>query len=500
MIRATLITTLPSMHIRRNTNNRVAHAHILHVLTVLSLFFMSPIPSVAQTNTDRRPLSSTLESVKHVAGPITDQLTIKTSVFNSGTTAIPTDRIRAELYISSDGTLDADDDMLVQKTLTAQLVENAEKKGQEVTTVALEPRQTATIKLKAQALPAILNMFAVVQISSGDGDAETTHAQQVGQAGCEKHILFLSEPEPNDDQPRRRSKIKPGQCLSITGNLDSRDRIDRFFTIPAGDVQQQLDISIDAEATVRVSVSLLTDDIVLKQCMDSLECRVVVAEAVDRIDLTVIPEGQAQTGWYTINIRSTILLAPSPSDPEESTTPTESSPAIMEDVVINEIFPAASQVELHNRGSTPVNIGGFWLCHTTPALIYIQMPPDTIIQPSGFVVVHWGIDGTDTTNEVFTFPSIPIPMNIPHGEFALYTPFPFAEENFADSALIIDYVQWGETGHFREEVAAQAGIWPQGQFVPAPNADQSLALNATGNAPEAWILTTPTMGSGNTAQ
>ena len=82
----------------------------------------------------------------------------------------------------------------------------------------------------------------------------------------------------------------------------------------------------------------------------------------------------------------------------------------------------------------------------------------TIIEPGGFVVIHWGINGTNTAADVFTFPTIPIPMNIPNGECALYTPFPFLEENFADNALMIDDVQWGEAGHFREPVAAGANM------------------------------------------
>jgi hypothetical protein len=91
-------------------------------------------------------------------------------------------------------------------------------------------------------------------------------------------------------------------------------------------------------------------------------------------------------------------------------------------------------------------------------------------------------------------------MNIPHGEFALYVPFPFTEENFANSALIVDYVQWGEAEHFRETVATGANIWPQGQFVPAPNSGQSLSFNGNGDTPEAWISTTPTIGNENSSQ
>ena len=52
-------------------------------------------------------------------------------------------------------------------------------------------------------------------------------------------------------------------------------------------------------------------------------------------------------------------------------------------VVINEIFPEASQIELHNPGTELADISGFWLCHSTPALIYTRLSDNTIIQPGG---------------------------------------------------------------------------------------------------------------------
>ena len=61
-----------------------------------------------------------------------------------------------------------------------------------------------------------------------------------------------------------------------------------------------------------------------------------------------------------------------------------------EAVVINEIFPEASQIELLNLGSEPADISEFWLCHTTPGLIYAEMPDNTIIEPGEFLIVNWG--------------------------------------------------------------------------------------------------------------
>lgn len=168
-------------------------------------------------------------------------------------------------------------------------------------------------------------------------------------------------------------------------------------------------------------------------------------------------------------------------------------------VVINEIFPEASQIELHNPGTESVDISGFWLCHTTPGLIYAQMPDNTIIAPGGFLIVNWGINGNNSGNEIFTFPAVPIPLNIPHGEVAFFVPFAFDENNFSNSNLLRDYVQWGEADHFRQGVAVGAGIWPGGAFVPSPPAGQSFSFSGSGDSPDSWSSTTPTIGIENVA-
>ena len=166
-------------------------------------------------------------------------------------------------------------------------------------------------------------------------------------------------------------------------------------------------------------------------------------------------------------------------------------------VVINEIFPEASQIELLNLGSEPADISEFWLCHTTPALIYAEMPDNTIIGPGEFLIVNWGIDGTNSGNEIFTFPSVPIPLNVSHGEVGFYVPFGFAEENFANSDLLRDYVQWGEADHFRQGVAVGANIWPEGGFVPSQSAGQSISFTGSGDTPDSWVHTPPTIGIEN---
>ena len=183
-----------------------------------------------------------------------------------------------------------------------------------------------------------------------------------------------------------------------------------------------------------------------------------------------------------------------PMPPPELVPPT--GPAAS-NVIINEIFPETSLVELYNPTSAPANIGGYWLCHTTPALVYDRIPDNTTIAPGGYLTVHWGTTGITTETELFTTPAAPLPLNKPHGEFGLYTDFGFDEANFAISEFLQAYVQWGEGGHWRERVAIGAGLWPEGAFVPTPSRDQTLSFDGNGNTPEDWAVTASTIGGAN---
>ena len=188
-------------------------------------------------------------------------------------------------------------------------------------------------------------------------------------------------------------------------------------------------------------------------------------------------------------------MTPTPSMPPPTPVPLPGPAA--SNVVINEVFPEASLIELHNPDSTPAEIGGYWLCHTNPALVYDQIPDNTIIDAGGFLIVHWGTTGINTEKELFTTPAAPLPLNKPHGEVGLYTAFGFDEGNFGVSEFLQDYVQWGEDGHWRERVAAEANVWPAGAFVPTPSPEQSLSFDGNGDAPEDWDVTAPTIGSAN---
>jgi len=130
-------------------------------------------------------------------------------------------------------------------------------------------------------------------------------------------------------------------------------------------------------------------------------------------------------------------------------------------IVINEILPNGS-VELKNVGTSMTNVGSYWLCDF-PA--YQQISNSTIecgnmmMQPGDLLVVNDfnTIDAAD-------------------GEMGLYT-----VPSYSDPNAIIDYVEWGSTGHQRSSVAVAAGIWTTGDFVAAFGAGESLEYDGDGN-------------------
>ena len=185
-----------------------------------------------------------------------------------------------------------------------------------------------------------------------------------------------------------------------------------------------------------------------------------------------------------------------PQDLERVDAPIENDPKVL-GMLLNEVFLDTSQIELHNRGTEPLDLSGFWLCHTTPGLLYSRLPENTVIEPQGFLVLHWGIAGTNTETEIFTFPTVPLPLNRGDGEIAVFANFGEEQSNFDKSENIRDYMQWGTGEHFRERVAVEAGIWRAEGSVPLPVPGRSLAFVGRSDMPEGWLPSIPSMGATN---
>jgi Secretion system C-terminal sorting domain len=137
-------------------------------------------------------------------------------------------------------------------------------------------------------------------------------------------------------------------------------------------------------------------------------------------------------------------------------------------VVINEIIPP-NMVELKNLGGAEAAAGGYWLCQfpNYNQLSVLGADCGNLTIPAG------GILKVTTSS---------ININAGDGELGLYT-----TNNFGSSDAIIDYVEWGSTGHMRSTVAVGAGTWSTGDFVPGWSDCMSLEYDGAGDGSVDWM-------------
>ena len=156
------------------------------------------------------------------------------------------------------------------------------------------------------------------------------------------------------------------------------------------------------------------------------------------------------------------------------------SPDAAGQIVINEILPNGT-VEVKNIGSETVDISSYWLCDFPT---YEQFADLNII--CGSTMLEAGaIMAIDNFNTI----------NGADGEMAIYT-----NSSFGSPTGLIDYVEWGFTGHQRSGVAAEAGVWAEGDFVPAFAEGESLAYSGSGNESSQWTAGAPTICEENPAE
>ena len=134
-------------------------------------------------------------------------------------------------------------------------------------------------------------------------------------------------------------------------------------------------------------------------------------------------------------------------------------------IVINEITGDGA-IEFKNTGSSTVNVASYYFCQS-PA--YNQIGAMNIL--CGSLEVPAG--GFITINSFGV-------LNGADGEFGLYTSTAWSDPN-----AIVDYVEWGSSGHERSSVAVAAGIWSSGDFVPSFNF--SLSYDGSGNSSSDWM-------------
>ena len=136
-------------------------------------------------------------------------------------------------------------------------------------------------------------------------------------------------------------------------------------------------------------------------------------------------------------------------------------------------------IEIINIGNDTLDLTNYYLCQFP---VYRKIGDLNIVCGSGFKLAP---------GEIITVAST-LDLIRADGEMGLYS-----GNTFTSSDLIVDYVEWGSTGHTRSSVAVSAGIWTMGDFVAAVSGTNSLLYDGEGDASSDWSEGTSTPCAAN---
>ena len=147
--------------------------------------------------------------------------------------------------------------------------------------------------------------------------------------------------------------------------------------------------------------------------------------------------------------------------------------------ILSEVqYQDADYVEILNTGSTSVDLSNYWLC----------LGPGRYARIGTLTPVNGTID-------------------LPAGE-ALTLPFAMGDAEglglyntnaFTNPDAMVDFVQWGDAGSARENVAVAAGLWTAGDFLPTVAAPtNSIVSNGIASGRDNWTeASEPSFGQDN---
>jgi hypothetical protein len=178
---------------------------------------------------------------------------------------------------------------------------------------------------------------------------------------------------------------------------------------------------------------------------------------------------------------SFLIVACSEDDtiPEQQGPEEPTPPAGVASVVLNEVEYLNNRVEIFNNGDVTVDLEDYFLCLGSGT--YRQIGA---LETEGNVQLGVG-----------EYLSVAYEMPNENGGLGLYT----NNSGFGNAENLADFVQWGQAGSQRENVAVTAGIWTAGEFVPVMNnADYSIIFDGEGTGAAQWAeTTTVTIGAEN---
>lgn len=134
------------------------------------------------------------------------------------------------------------------------------------------------------------------------------------------------------------------------------------------------------------------------------------------------------------------------------------------------LSPAGQDVVIQNIGDVTGNLMGFAICQRPNYHTFgdIELAPGELVAVSLGGDVFLPPPGAKTTTANIGR------ISADDGEIGLYS-----TNNFGSSSAIVDYVEWGSSGHPRSSVAIEAGIWAPGHTVETTAETTVIFANST---------------------
>lgn len=150
----------------------------------------------------------------------------------------------------------------------------------------------------------------------------------------------------------------------------------------------------------------------------------------------------------------------------------------------------AEWVELLNTGEASVALGGWLLDAAGPNLLL----PEIALPAGATLLVHVNAEAAQPPQGLEIWIENAVNMGNTHGFVGLWR----GEEQTVDA--LEDWVQWGSDGHSWQSQAVEAGVWPDGIFLPDVESGHSLRLAVPELGADGWVDDPqPVAGDGETA-
>ena len=128
------------------------------------------------------------------------------------------------------------------------------------------------------------------------------------------------------------------------------------------------------------------------------------------------------------------------------------------------VFGPDGYVVITNSSADPADPAGLQLCQFPS---YPDVPGGSVAGGGTVQMPGADLGGLDASS----------------GELALYT-----SPEYENPDAVAGYVQWGETGHKREDPAVQAGVWEVGSFVDANGSGRMAASGPDTMTAAEWTV------------